>query len=548
MNERNSSVKITRGGSMSRIVLALSVLFCGLIACSSTESSSSSTGQENLTAKPVDSQEEDKSEIESMPTPPVEEAPDLVQGEEEIEEVEVSKPTGILRVASETIDAEGLGGGILQPLGAAPLPDGFTEVELLVAGEATSYRSDLPLTSDGQWVFNEDTQELYKTRVLVRFPPADRFSGVVVSEWMNVTAGVDNSIDWAFLSEEFGREGHAFVGVSAQLVGVMGRDTGRVPGGLIDTRGLPIRDPERYGDLTHPGDAFSFDIFTQSSIAAQDWLMSLYGKQADTFIAMGQSQSAGYLTSYINGIDPIVRVFDGYLIHGRGDSAPNPSMEGDRLSPVLIRDDVDVPVFIFETETDLTVLRYASARQDDAENIRTWEVAGAAHSDTYSLAYPNGLPRRANLGAVIGCENLINDGPQHETLQAAFHLLNNWVATGNAPSSSPRIELVEGEEVVIARDAMGIAVGGVRTPPVTAPLRILSGDPVATEGFCFLFGDTTELDAESLNDLYGSLDTYVQQLQVAAAESVSNGWLLQSDADIMIEEETQRAVSLGLTG
>ena len=122
-----------------------------------------------------------------------------------------------------------------------------------------------------------------------------------------------------------------------------------------------------------------------------------------------------------------------------------------------------MPVLIFETETDLNVLQYANARQSDTENIRTWEVAGAAHSDTYSLAYPNGLPRQASLGAIIGCENLINDGPQHETLQAAFHQLNNWIATGDAPNSSPRILLEDSQELIIARDDMGIALGGVRT-------------------------------------------------------------------------------------
>ena len=87
---------------------------------------------------------------------------------------------------------------------------------------------------------------------------------------MNVTAGVDNTNDLGFISEEMGREGHAFVGVSAQLVGIMGRDTGRIPSGLLDTRGLPTRDPIRYGDLAHPGDAFSFDIFTQSTLAASN--------------------------------------------------------------------------------------------------------------------------------------------------------------------------------------------------------------------------------------------------------------------------------------
>ena len=47
--------------------------------------------------------------------------------------------------------------------------------------------------------------------------------------------------------------------------------------------------------------------------------------------------------------------------------------------------------------------------------------------------------------------------------------------------------------------------------------------------------------------MYGSLDLYVEQLKDAAAESVAKGWLLEVDADIMIEEETQRAISLGLT-
>ena len=531
---------------MFRAIAFVICLCCSLsFACSSEDSSSTAKASDNSQAEIKGATEDPIEIVEEQPPAVPDASPTASPATEEPEEPAL-KPSGIIRTATEVIDASGLGGGILPPLGTAPLPDSFTEVELLIAGDATSYTPLASLTADGLWVFEEDTQQPYKIRVVVRFPSAELFSGVVVSEWMNVTAGVDNSVDWAFLSEEIGREGHAFIGVSAQLVGIMGRDTGRIPSGLIDTRGLPTRDPVRYGDLTHPGDEYSFDIFTQASLAASTWLSELYSIESERLIAVGQSQSAGYLTSYINAVDPIVMVFDGYLIHGRGDGAPNPAMD-ERLSSVLIREDVDVPVLIFETETDLNVLQYANARQVDAENIRTWEVAGAAHSDTYSLAYPNGLPRQASLGAVIGCENLINDGPQHETLQAAFHQLNNWIASGDAPNSSPRIELEDGEELIIARDERGIAIGGVRTPPVTVPLRILSGDPVATEGFCFLFGDTTELSPETLVGMYGSLDSYVQELQTAAAESVSKGWLLQADADIMVEEETQRAVSLGLT-
>ena len=46
--------------------------------------------------------------------------------------------------------------------------------------------------------------------------------------------------------------------------------------------------------------------------------------------------------------------------------------------------------------------------------------------------------------------------------------------------------------------------------------------------------------------MYPSLGSYVEALEAAADESVTNGWLLQADAEIMIEEETERAISFGL--
>ena len=145
--------------------------------------------------------------------------------------------------SDEITDADGLGSGVLQPLGAAPLPDGYSEVELLIAGEATSYRSEIPLNLEGTWIFEEDTQESYKTRALVRYPPVDHFSGVVIIEWLNVTAGVDNSIDWTYLSEEIGREGHGYVGVSAQIIFVFGRIASSVIEGSQNTIGCPCWRP-----------------------------------------------------------------------------------------------------------------------------------------------------------------------------------------------------------------------------------------------------------------------------------------------------------------
>ena len=50
-------------------------------------------------------------------------------------------------------------------------------------------------------------------------------------------------------------DGHAYVGVTAQRVGVHG--VGEYPMGLV------AWDPDRYGSLSIPSDDYSYDIFTQ---------------------------------------------------------------------------------------------------------------------------------------------------------------------------------------------------------------------------------------------------------------------------------------------
>jgi hypothetical protein len=46
--------------------------------------------------------------------------------------------------------------------------------------------------------------------------------------------------------------------------------------------------------------------------------------------------------------------------------------------PTFTRDDIDVPVLTVETETDLILLQYFLARQDDSPHFRLWEMAGTS--------------------------------------------------------------------------------------------------------------------------------------------------------------------------
>src|SRR5262245_7264488 len=73
-------------------------------------------------------------------------------------------------------------------------PFGYVEDEFFVTGTATSYVSDVGLSSDGKWSASPAGMAEYTTRLLVRRPTRPRrFNGTVVVEWLNVSQGFDSA-------------------------------------------------------------------------------------------------------------------------------------------------------------------------------------------------------------------------------------------------------------------------------------------------------------------------------------------------------------------
>ncbi|MDP4790016.1 MAG: alpha/beta hydrolase domain-containing protein, partial [Haliea sp.] len=146
-----------------------------------------------------------------------------------------------------------------------------------------------------------------------------------------------------------------------------------------------------YGSLEHPGDSFSYDMFSQAARALRSpgEVDMLDGLQVDYILALGESQSAGRLVTYINAVHPLYNTFDGYMVHSRGDgSSPlsqEPETEIGTPESVRIRTDLNAPVFNFQTETDVLLLGAINDRQPDTDLFRLWEVAGTAHGDYYSF-------------------------------------------------------------------------------------------------------------------------------------------------------------------
>ena len=397
----------------------------------------------------------------------------------------------------------GRGQAFIAAAGSDVAAVGYEQSEFYISGTATAYQSGQPLTVDGNWSVDPATTAAYKTRAIVRRPtdPA-KFNGNVIVEWFNVSGGLDAAPDWTYTHVELIREGYAWVGLSAQVVGIDGGASMALVAGFT----LKAADPERYGSLVHPGDQYSYDMYTQTGAAvwfANDVLLG--GLRPERVIAIGESQSAFRLTTYVNAIGPKTDVWDGYLIHSRGTSGAALNIDVKMPADQRIRIDLKVPVLQFQAETDMLGrgLNFVGARQPDTEMIRTWEVAGSAHADAYNLGIgdtDNGdgagdaalvqamlTPPSSIYGGVISCSTPINAGPHTYVLRASLNALDNWIRTGEAPESRPLLDINSGAFVL---DAKGIVTGGIRTPQVDVPVAILSGLGQTGSAFCGLFGTT----------------------------------------------------------
>ena len=417
-------------------------------------------------------------------------------------------------------------------------PLGYTQAEFALAGTAAAYERH---RADVRVIEHAD----FTTRLLV-YRPADpaRFSGTVWVEWLNVSGGLDAGPDWTFAHTELMREGAAWIGVSCQRLGVHGGDGLVLPG----NGGLRSVSPERYESLHHPGDRFSYDIYSRAGAAVRAHAATLLpGFTVERVLAIGESQSAFRLTTYVNDIDADAQVYDAFLVHARGGpDAPldddSPALSFDR-PPVPFRGDLRVPVLCLEAETDLIVLGYLPARQPDDDHLVTWEVAGTSHADVYTFGAgmidTGALPIDELAAAWTPLDEYfgtklqapVNAGPQHYVVNAAVAHLDRWVRDGvHPPAGGDQLAIRLGKDKVDYQpDDHGNAIGGVRTPHVDVPVAVLSGLGNSGGPMAHLCGRTVPFAPKKLRRLYRDRDDYLARYAAATAAAVARGHVLATD-------------------
>lgn len=383
---------------------------------------------------------------------------------------------------------------------------GYTDAEYFIHGTAKSL--------DGT------TSAPYTTRIIVTRPlDAGRFNGSVLLDWVNVTAQFENAVDSLEAQQMLFREGFAFVYVSAQAAGIC--CTPLTP---------KVWDPVRYKKLSHPGDDYAYDIFSQVAKAVRSPAGTdpMGGLHVDRVLAAGQSQSAGKLYTYVTQVQPAAGVIDGFLIHGGGSKT--------YATPPA------VPVLHLLSDEEAS-----PASPNTTTNYRLWEIAGTAHSDFW-LGYhqvfgsgprvladaeqkPAGGWRENNRIAgnygerpnpfMTTCVLAGATMPMHYATSTALYRLDQWVRTGVAPPNGPRFSF---SGSMLARDTDQNALGGIRLPPIDVPVaRYLSTS-------CSLGGLTIPFSDLELSLRYPTHKKYYAKMKAATDASVAAGWLLPKDA------------------
>lgn len=395
---------------------------------------------------------------------------------------------------------------------------GYIEEEYFFEGTASRFN-----TPAGQPGTLRDAGHRYKTRMVVRRPiDAKKFNGTVLAEWTNVTPGYDLDAMWGSTFENVVRGGYVWVGISAQRVGVQ-----QAP------NGLKTWSPKRYASLdvtdggTITNDDLSYDIYAQGmeAIKHPQGVNPLGPLKAQRVIAMGASQSAARMGTYINSLHgQLGGPVDGYLLF---------------IGGARIRDDVPVPVFKILSETDIP--GQVAARQPDTNKYRQWEVVGASHSgrrtglNSGTLNARDGVTREAAVCTYPTWPRV----PINTVLGAAYDHMDRWIKDGAPPPIAAKADILTREgppptpaaggrgaasPFEIKRDARGNALGGIRLSEF-AVATSLSTRENSGNSFCVLYGRYDPFPDAVINELYPTHAAYVSAVKVQDAANLKAGYI-----------------------
>jgi len=480
------------------------------------------------------------------------------------------------------------------PLGLPSIPGGgrpveglaqpTVEEEFFISGSVDVFNYDaFPAVrgaQPGDRLVHYKTAQPYKTRMIVRRPAtADAFSGDVVIESMNSTAGFDSTPVWLPSAEYFARKGIVYIGVTTS-------GSQAIPFLKAGCGGINPPCGTRYASLLMTDNGQEYELINQlatalrSGDAAQIPLPADFGPVQHVFFS-GQSQQGGSVITHASqfhfagiagyffmGASNARAIRGGFTAFGDATSrtcgTTGAPAYPNCVSPltgqeVRVRTDLPVPVYRGSSETDIG---NGSTRQDDTNtsafaSFRLIEVPATAHNVVHKTPLPlPGLPPDFTIADL--CLNQVYtlaDGPilGSHVWNAMWENMRLQVTQGLQPPMAPRVLIVGG---AIQRDIALNAIGGVRLPELDVPTASYfapnnTGKPAcgapgapAFPGCnppalaplgnlaCQLSGSLVPFSQETLDALYPSHGQYVSEIAKRTNQLVRRRFLLPEDAEL----------------
>ncbi len=428
-------------------------------------------------------------------------------------------------------------------LGSVNLADhGYVEEEYFISGTANVYQYD----SSGKQVEVKTPNVPYTSVILVR-RPADprRFSGRVQLEMSHPQFGVTTQI-WAHNAKKFMADGDAWVRVTNSRGGMAGSSLGVAK----------QYNPTRYASLNFPEDGMNWDVIGQvaNMVKSNASVSPLKGYHVKQVFMEGFSGAGAITLIWANEFSPLLRlangapIVDGFVV-GEPSGYPLINSQSAPIAPTDPRQKVlanGVPVVKLHTRPEPAAQRRPDSDSSSGQ-YRTYEVAGAAHTDNYTN--PADFPTFVQVSATpwaqanvypFTCQYKMNDFPFAQQWQMSIDVIERWASQASSkhkarwsPPHADRIQV--NPDGSIAKDSNGNDLGGVRSPAVDVPVATyydtnapLPGD----RGFCSntTVGHVEPFSRTKLKKLYPTHADYVRKVRRSAGELERQGWLLPADA------------------
>ena len=132
--------------------------------------------------------------------------------------------------------------------------------------------------------------------------------------------------------------------------------------------------------------------------------------------------------------------------------------------------------------------------------------------------------------------------PMHHVIASALDLMVRWVEKKTPPPDAPQLQTTtNGNQIVVARDSNGMALGGIRLSDVVVPTGVNNGTN-SGPGACVRWGYYRPFDIATLNKLYPTHAAYVSAVEKIVNENLRAGFILKADAERTILDARNSAI------